>query len=79
MRSNLGGALDGVLCEYRVWPIRFAGGSAFGSGSFVTQGLAKTVTEDLIPCANPRPGMNLRKNPPQSRAMHAMTIERAAA
>ena len=20
MRSNLGGALDGVLCEYRVWP-----------------------------------------------------------
>src|SRR5438034_6570978 len=29
----------------------------------VTQGLAKTVTEDLIPCANPRPGMNLRKNP----------------
>src|SRR6266404_9793711 len=29
----------------------------------VTQGLAKTVTEDLIPCANPKPGMNLRKNP----------------
>ena len=29
----------------------------------VTQGLGKTVTEDLIPCANPRPGMNLRKNP----------------
>ena len=20
MRSNLGGALDGVLCEYRIWP-----------------------------------------------------------
>ena len=29
----------------------------------VTQGLAKMVTEDLIPCANPKPGMNLRKNP----------------
>ena len=29
----------------------------------ITQGLAKTVTEDLIPCANPKPGMNLRKNP----------------
>jgi len=29
----------------------------------VTQGLGKTVTEDLIPCANPKPGMNLRKNP----------------
>src|SRR5262245_63962244 len=29
----------------------------------VTQGLAKTVTEDLVPCANPKPGMNLRKNP----------------
>jgi hypothetical protein len=28
----------------------------------VTQGLGKTVTEDLFPCANPRPGMNLRKN-----------------
>ena len=28
----------------------------------VTQGLAKMVTEDLIPCANPKPGMNLRKN-----------------
>ena len=21
------------------------------------------MTEDLIPCANPKPGMNLRKNP----------------
>jgi hypothetical protein len=29
----------------------------------VTQGLARTVTEDLVPCANTRPGMNLRKNP----------------
>jgi hypothetical protein len=29
----------------------------------VTQGLAKMVTEDIVPCANPRPGMNLRKNP----------------
>jgi hypothetical protein len=29
----------------------------------ITQGLAKMVTEDLIPCANARPGMNLRKNP----------------
>ena len=29
----------------------------------ITQGLGKTVTEDLIPCANPKPGMNLRKNP----------------
>jgi hypothetical protein len=29
----------------------------------VTQGLAKMVTEDLVPCANTRPGMNLRKNP----------------
>jgi hypothetical protein len=29
----------------------------------ITQGLAKMVTEDLIPCANPKPGMNLRKNP----------------
>jgi hypothetical protein len=29
----------------------------------VTQGLAKTLVEDLVPCANPRPGMNLRKNP----------------
>ena len=29
----------------------------------ITQGLGKMVTEDLIPCANPRPGMNLRKNP----------------
>jgi hypothetical protein len=29
----------------------------------VTQGLGRTTTEDLIPCANPAPGMNLRKNP----------------
>ncbi len=29
----------------------------------VSQGLAKTTVDDLIPCANPRPGMNLRKNP----------------
>src|SRR5947207_13179342 len=29
----------------------------------ITQGLGKTMTEDLIPCANPKPGMNLRKNP----------------
>lgn len=29
----------------------------------VTQGLARTIVEDLTPCANPRPGMNLRKNP----------------
>jgi hypothetical protein len=29
----------------------------------ITQGPAKIVTEDLIPCANPKPGMNLRKNP----------------
>ncbi len=29
----------------------------------VTQGLAKTVTEDLIPCAVNEPGMNIRKNP----------------
>lgn len=29
----------------------------------ITQGLAKTTVEDLIPCANPKPGMNLRKNP----------------
>jgi hypothetical protein len=29
----------------------------------ITQGLAKTVTEDLIPCAVTRPGMNVRKNP----------------
>jgi hypothetical protein len=29
----------------------------------ITQGPAKMVTEDLIPCANPKPGMNLRKNP----------------
>jgi hypothetical protein len=29
----------------------------------VTQGMAKMVTEDLVPCANTRPGMNLRKNP----------------
>lgn len=29
----------------------------------VTQGLAKMTVEDLIPCANPEPGMNLRKNP----------------
>jgi hypothetical protein len=29
----------------------------------VTQGLAKTVTEDLIPCGVNRPGMNVRKNP----------------
>jgi len=29
----------------------------------ITQGLAKMVTEDLTPCANPKPGMNLRKNP----------------
>ena len=29
----------------------------------VTQGLARTVVEDLVPCANTRPGMNLRKNP----------------
>jgi hypothetical protein len=25
--------------------------------------LGKTIIEDLVPCANPRPGMNLRKNP----------------
>jgi hypothetical protein len=29
----------------------------------ITQGLGKMGTEDLIPCANPKPGMNLRKNP----------------
>jgi hypothetical protein len=29
----------------------------------VTQGLAKMVTEDIVPCANTRPGMNLRENP----------------
>lgn len=29
----------------------------------ITQGLGKMVAEDLIPCANPKPGMNLRKNP----------------
>ncbi len=29
----------------------------------ITQGLAKTLVEDLVPCANTRPGMNLRKNP----------------
>src|SRR5262245_3308951 len=29
----------------------------------VTQGLAKTTNEDIAPCANTRPGMNLRKNP----------------
>ena len=29
----------------------------------ITQGPAKMVTEDLAPCANPKPGMNLRKNP----------------
>jgi hypothetical protein len=29
----------------------------------ITQGLGKTVIEDLSPGANPRPGMNLRKNP----------------
>ena len=29
----------------------------------ITQGLAKTVTEDLIPCGVNRPGMNIRKNP----------------
>lgn len=29
----------------------------------ITQGPAKTITEDLIPCAVTRPGMNLRKNP----------------
>ena len=29
----------------------------------VTQGLGKTTTEDLIPCAVSEPGMNIRKNP----------------
>jgi hypothetical protein len=29
----------------------------------ITQGPGTMLTEDLIPCANPRPGMNLRKNP----------------
>ncbi len=29
----------------------------------ITQGLAKMVTEDLVPCGITRPGMNLRKNP----------------
>jgi len=29
----------------------------------ITQGPAKTITEELIPCAVTRPGMNLRKNP----------------
>jgi hypothetical protein len=29
----------------------------------VTQGLGKTTTEDLIPCAVNEPGMNIRKNP----------------
>jgi hypothetical protein len=29
----------------------------------ITQGPAKMMTEDLIPCANSKPGMNLRKNP----------------
>src|SRR5512133_4195792 len=29
----------------------------------VTQGLAKTTVEDLIPCGVNQPGMNLRKNP----------------
>ena len=28
----------------------------------ITQGLARTVTEDLIPCAVNEPGMNVRKN-----------------
>jgi hypothetical protein len=29
----------------------------------ITQGVGKTIVEDLSPCANTRPGMNLRKNP----------------
>ena len=29
----------------------------------ITQGPAKTITEDLIPCAVTRPGINIRKNP----------------
>ena len=29
----------------------------------ITQGPGTMLNEDLIPCANPRPGMNLRKNP----------------
>jgi hypothetical protein len=29
----------------------------------ITQGLAKTITEDLSPCAVNEPGMNIRKNP----------------
>src|SRR5207244_10952046 len=29
----------------------------------ITQGPGTMLSEDLIPCANPRPGMNLRKNP----------------
>ena len=29
----------------------------------ITQGLGKTIVEDLVACANARPGMNLRKNP----------------
>src|SRR5215210_290125 len=29
----------------------------------ITQGLAKTVTEDLVPCGVNQLGMNVRKNP----------------
>src|SRR5947208_10995840 len=29
----------------------------------ITQGPGTMLAQDLIPCANPRPGMNLRKNP----------------
>jgi hypothetical protein len=29
----------------------------------ITQGPARTVTEDLVPCGLARPGMNVRKNP----------------
>jgi hypothetical protein len=29
----------------------------------ITQGLGRTTTEDLIPCAVSQPGMNIRKNP----------------
>src|SRR5215510_12605815 len=29
----------------------------------VTQGLAKTISEDIAPCANARPGLNVRKSP----------------
>ena len=29
----------------------------------ITQGLAKTIIEDLSPCAVNEPGMNIRKNP----------------